>query len=323
LYARDLGRAAAAVEQLRELLDEDPTCDEAATTLVDLLEASGNRDELTELLEKRLDAAKDRGDAAGVAALALRLGGLIEKDEPRRARQMFALGLDWESANIDLLRASLRVVPAEDAADRSELLDRLLAVSGGAEAESLALELASLRMEQWDSDGAERALEAGLRGQPASPLLRERLMSAYADRGDSAKLAALHELTAPAMPEAERRAAHLEAARLYTELGERTAVVRVLRAAHLGHPTDGEVLQSYLDALVRPTTSPRPAPSWTPSRRRSRTRPTRRAGSSREPASPSATTAIKTPSTPRKARTPSIARTRTPSQRSSRSRRRR
>src|SRR5437763_365364 len=79
----------------------------------------------------------------------------------------------------------------------------------------------------WDSEGAERVLERGVAKNPGSRALRDRLFQVYADRGDMAKLADLHERTAEGS--ADDQAARLrEAARLFGELGRPADATRVL-----------------------------------------------------------------------------------------------
>ena len=78
-----------------------------------------------------------------------------------------------------------------DATVRGDIMERLLALESGPDAERLALDLAALRTEAWDEEGVKHALRAGYKAYPASRALRERLESAYRERGASLKLAAL------------------------------------------------------------------------------------------------------------------------------------
>lgn len=232
LLATALDRATEAIAELREVLEEDPLSEDAATVLVDLLEGSGDKSELVALLERRLEAARDRADAPGVATVAARLGKLLEGDDAEKARSVYATGLDWEAKNPELLRGALRVIPASEGADRAELLERLLEQTRGEEGEKLALDLFAVRNEAWDSEGAERALELGLAAAPESANLRERLLAIYTERNDAAKLAKLHETTAAALVPAEAEAAFLEAARHYGAISDTAGVVRVMRGAY-------------------------------------------------------------------------------------------
>jgi predicted Zn-dependent protease len=249
LLTGPLGRSEEAVEDLREAFEASPDRDDIAQMLGDLLSRLGRGEELEQLVMRQLDAAKDRGDAPRVAALAMRLASLAH-DRPERAREMLVMGLDWEPQHTGLLRALLALLDRQnDATERMGVLDRLLALTQGEEAEPLALELAGLLAESWDSEGAERALERGLAAHPGSRALRERLFQLYADRGDAPKLAALHEQSAEGTSDAQERVARLrEAARLYAELGSPTDSARVLGRLRALVPDDPEVLDALVDA---------------------------------------------------------------------------
>ena len=188
----DLGLGDEAAGPLREIVDDDPTQVEAAMMLANILERHGNEEELCDLLAKQMEAARDRADGTSVASLALRLGARLEKKDPVGARNVYYTGLDWDAQNRDILRALLRLFQESgEAADRADITERLLATERGPAAEELALALHALRAEQWDDAGAERALELGFKGHPASVVLRQRLEAAYRDRKEWKKLAEL------------------------------------------------------------------------------------------------------------------------------------
>jgi len=243
-------RATEVMAELRTLLDEEPYDAHAVALLAELLEARGETSELTQLLERQLDAAKDREDASGVAVLSLRLGSLVESEDSARARELYSAGLDWEAKNRPLLLAMKRLLSnGGDAADRADVMERLLETEEGEGAETLALELVALRGESWDDAGVERALERGLAANPASAELRRRLVSIYEDRGDRRKLAALKETAARAMTGAAAKAELLAAATIHRELGDADAAVRTLHAARAIDPADQNVLVALVSAL--------------------------------------------------------------------------
>jgi tetratricopeptide (TPR) repeat protein len=247
-----LGDAEAA-PLLREIVDEDPGQVEAAIMLAAILERSGARDELAELLGRQIDSAKDRGDSATIASLALRLGGLLEANDPMQARNVYYTGLDWDAKNKGLLDALIRLLPsAEDASERAELLERRLAVEEGPNAESMGLALAALRTELGDEQAAERAIELGYRGWPASTELRDRLERAYRTRSDWAKLAELCVLDAVARADVIERVARLrEAAALWrTQVGDPRRAAEALRLARVAAPDDAGLLRDRVDMLV-------------------------------------------------------------------------
>jgi tetratricopeptide (TPR) repeat protein len=227
-----MGRKDEAARELEAALEEAPTREDLAERFAVLLEGAGRTAELRALLLRRLDAAKDRGDAAAVAALSLRLGGMLAGDRPEEARTVYVGGLDWEPENRALLRAVLALTgPKSDPAERAELLERFLRVETGPETEPLALELAQNRAEQWDNDGAERALELGLRAYPQSRKIENKLLEAYRERGDTRKLAELHDVVGAGLEGEERAERLAEAARLYQEAGDPGAAARALLAS--------------------------------------------------------------------------------------------
>ena len=229
-----LGMGEDAAAALREIVDDDPSQVEAAIMLANILERAGRNDDLAELLAKQLDAAKDRGDAASVASLALRLGRILEKSDRVEARNVYYVGLDWDAQSRDLLRALLDLFNVDgEPTDRADVTERLLALEQGEAAEQLALALHALRTEQLDDAGAERALELGYKAHPASTALRDRLEAAYRERKTWAKLAELCVLDANARVVLSERIARLrEAASLYkNELGAPAEGARVLEIA--------------------------------------------------------------------------------------------
>jgi tetratricopeptide (TPR) repeat protein len=247
-----LGDAEAA-PLLREIVDEDPGQVEAAIMLAAILERAGAREELAALLARQIEAAKDRGDTATIASLALRLGALLEATDPMQARNVYYTGLDWDAKSKSLLEALARLLSSsEDASERAELLERRLAVEEGPGAEAMARALAALRSELGDEGGAQRAIELGYRGWPASTELRDRLERTYRDRADWTKLAELCVLDAGARANVDERVARLrEAAALWrTELGDPQRAAEALRLAREASPEDPALLRDRVDMLV-------------------------------------------------------------------------
>ena len=243
---------AAAGPLLQEIVDEDPSQVEAALMLAAILERAGACDELAALLARQLDAAKDRGDAASVASLALRLGGLLEADR-MQARNVYYVGLDWEPSSRTLLDALARMLDDEgDASERADILERRLSVEEGPEGEPRALSLAALRRELGDEPAAERALELGYRAHPASSVLREQLEGSFRERGDWRKLVELWIVDAGARTDAEGRVARLReaAALLRDELHDAKGASDALKRALESVPEDGSVLDEYVDASL-------------------------------------------------------------------------
>ncbi len=244
---------AQAAPLLREIVDEDPSQLEAALMLAGVLERTGDNDELAALLSRQIDAAKDRGDASSIASLALRLGQLLEQRDRAEARSVYYTGLDWEAASRPLLDALLRLLDGEDDAnERADVTERLLAVEQGPNAETMALALWQIRVDMGDEAAAERALEVGYRAYPASEGLRERLEERYRSRSDWGKLAELRVLDAGAREDRDERLSRLlEAANLWrSELGDPRSAARAFALAREVAPDDPSLLYEHVNALV-------------------------------------------------------------------------
>jgi tetratricopeptide (TPR) repeat protein len=238
---------------LREIVDEDPSQVDAALMLAEILERRGERDELAVLLARQLDSAKDRGDAASVASLAQRLGGLLEASDPIEARNVYYAGLEWEPKSRALLAALMRMLGDDgDPTERADLLERRLALETGPEAERLALSLASMRRDLSDESAAERALELGFRAMPSSMDLRQQLEHAFRERGAWKKLAELWVLEAGSRTDAGERIARLrEAAGLYRDhVHDPHGASDALHLALAAAPDDVGLLGEYVDAAV-------------------------------------------------------------------------
>jgi tetratricopeptide (TPR) repeat protein len=239
---------------LREIVDDDPTQIDAALMLAALLDRTGAHEELAALLARQIEAAKDRGDAPSIASLALRLGGLLEPNDPIEARNVYYTGLDWEPQSRELLGALSGLLERGDgdAGERADLLERRLALETGDAAEALALSLAQARADQGDAAAAERALAIGFRAHPTSVVLRERLEPAFRERGAWAQLAELCIVDAEARREPVERVARLrEAAAIRrSELHDARGAAEALRKAREAAPADTALLRDLVDMLV-------------------------------------------------------------------------
>ena len=248
----ELGLGDGAAPLLREIVDEDPSQVDAAILLAGILSRSGREEDLTELLARQLDAAKDRGDAASVGSLSLRLGALLERTRRAEARVVYYGALEWQPESKELLRAlvSLKDPDAEEG-DRADAMEKLLALETGPEAEALAIELAALRESLGDEEAAGRALEAGFRAHPSSVLLRERLEAAYRAHEEWTKLAELWVIDASVLADAAAVARLREAAAmLRKQAGEPGRAADVLREARARAKEDLALLDELVATLI-------------------------------------------------------------------------
>ncbi|MDQ3033658.1 MAG: tetratricopeptide repeat protein, partial [Myxococcota bacterium] len=239
---------------LRAVLDEDPDHLGAAQRLADMFERDGRAEELADLLQRQLDRSRDRQDTVAIAALTLRMGGLLEgAGRPADARDLYRQGLEWASEDAPLLRALLALYGEEDDShDRAALAERLLGVSKGDDAAALGIELADLYALIEDGDGVGRALDLGFRGCPSSQILRARLEAWHTDRGDLAGLADTIAYDAAHRADASEAVSRFrEASMLYTQRLDRPEQsAEILRRARELMPTNLDVLGELVVALV-------------------------------------------------------------------------
>ena len=250
---------AEAASLLREIVDEDASQVQAALMLAAIHERTGAREDLTDLLARQIDSAKDRNDAASIVSLTVRLGALLEAADRMQARDVYYTGLEWEPKSPELLDALIALLDHErgDPAERADLLERRIALQQGPAAEELALTLWAARMQLGDETGADRALEIGYRAHPASAALRERLEAVFRRRGEWRKLAELCVLDASVRLDPRERVARLReaAAILRTELkdarGAATALGRAREAVETGRADsiDPDLLRDHVDML--------------------------------------------------------------------------
>lgn len=185
------GDDAAAAETLQAVLDDDPAQAKAALLLVEILERAGRGEELVALLERQLDAAKDRGDVEAIVTLGLRIGTLHEQQAAAEAAfDAYRAVLDWDGASRPALEAVARLAQARgDISAQAEALEALLAVVDGAEAIPVAERLLALRGELGDEAARDRALELAFRAAPTHPEFREAWLGRLGERGDHAEIA--------------------------------------------------------------------------------------------------------------------------------------
>jgi tetratricopeptide (TPR) repeat protein len=246
------GRDAEAAGLLREILGEEPTHAEAGALLGEVLTRLGSSTELLELVEQQLDAAKDRGDAAAVVELTLRLVGLY-RVEARRDDSLDAVrsALDVAPGDRALLAMLLELLgPDAHPRDRAEAMERLLAIETGSEAASLALALADLYLTLEEESAAEQALATGHAAAPGEEALRARLDAWYRERADHARLAGMLALDASRTEDAARAVAfYREAAALHRDaLADAPRAARTLAAALALTPDDPALLAELVAA---------------------------------------------------------------------------
>ncbi len=190
ILLEDPSRLPEAETLLREVLDEDPDHVQASVILSELFERTGRIDELNELLERQLTAAKERNDGSAIAALSLRIGKNLENTDRDAAIAIYRDSLETAPTDRGLLEALLSLYgPDDDPRDRAFVRERLLEFETGPAAARLAIELSDIARGLGDEDAAERALRRGYEACPDNAELRDRLIAWYSDRQDYSGLA--------------------------------------------------------------------------------------------------------------------------------------
>ena len=196
-------------DALRGILDEDPAHGDAVARLSELYEQTGRDGELADLLRSQLDAVKDRGDVQAELRLLVRLGEVQEKRlaDATAAQETYERVLEREASHRVALEAVARISEKREDWDRAAgALARIVDVASDAEGVPWALRLAAAREKASDPNGAEEALQRGLKFEPANVGLRNMLRQRWEKSGKWAELAGLlvsdADLVAAANPDA-------------------------------------------------------------------------------------------------------------------------
>ncbi|APR81973.1 DNA double-strand break repair Rad50 ATPase [Minicystis rosea] len=240
-----------AVSLLKEVIEESPSDGEAATVLAHLLEKLGRREELSALVQKQLDAAKDREDRPAIVDLSLKLGSLLEQQwDEQGALDVYHAALDWDPKSRELLRQIVRLgMSRDDSLALGDALDQLLEVEVGEAAADLSLQLADIRGAHGDAEGAARALEQGWAARPGDAKLKQELVRRYTEAGKIRSLAELYVREADAIDD---RAAKIEglvraAELLRDQASEPEAAAEILARALDLDPKNRDVLVALVD----------------------------------------------------------------------------
>jgi tetratricopeptide (TPR) repeat protein len=229
----DSDRVPEAEEALRAALDGAPDNDDACDLLGSLLERQSRADEVRELLSAWLDAAIERRDEPRLTTYAVQLGKILETEDVEAAIDVYRSARSAARTSRELLEALLRLTPEAEPRDRADLMESLLPTEPAEGVETLALDLARLRLSSADEPGIERAFELGFKMNPRSGVLRDRLETWYRERDDWLPLAELLALDASTRDEAdEALAQYMQADNIYeTQLGDASGAAEVLAKA--------------------------------------------------------------------------------------------
>jgi tetratricopeptide (TPR) repeat protein len=241
-----------AISVLETILEEDPDHGVAAEMLADLLDHGGFHDELAALLERQIERARGRGDAAVGVGLTLRLGAILAPGRPRDAIAVYRSLLGWVPGHPKVLRALLALLhPDNDALERADVLEKLVEHRarevaeqgvGEAEAVDLALQLGRAREALGDTPGMERALDYGFRISPRHEAVQRELRRL----SDTLEREASEQNEVSATVERLLKAAAIQRERL----GIPSAAAEILGEAYSLQPSNLELLEQLAKCLV-------------------------------------------------------------------------
>ncbi|MET0339843.1 MAG: tetratricopeptide repeat protein [Polyangiales bacterium] len=253
---QQLGDRARAIEELREIVLEEPRHPEASAALERLLAAEGRHAELVEQLERRADLARDAGDGAAELSALLSAGEILEErlDDRTRAVATYERAVEREPGHLPALRALARLALMQgDAPRAAELLDRLMGRLSGAELVEAAYALAEIAERQLGStDRAEAALRRALAAGVRERDTRDRLASLYERTGAFEPLAQLVAVEAEQTDDAVQKVALLRrASELYRDkLSDPVQAARLLERASAIVPDDRAVLVPLCELYI-------------------------------------------------------------------------
>jgi tetratricopeptide (TPR) repeat protein len=197
-----------AADTLRAILEEEPGQTDAVVALSQLLEKSGQDEELAELLNDQIRHAKDRGDADAELALQIRLGEVFEGrlKDTTRALAIYETVLERDPVHRGALEAVARISETRfDWVRVASALTSLVEMINDKSGVPVALRLAFARAHLEDTAGIEAALERALVLDPKNSDVRVQLRGLFEKSKKWNELAALlvgdAEIIAEAHPE--------------------------------------------------------------------------------------------------------------------------
>lgn len=243
---------------LRDVLLDEPAHRDALLLLADVQERRGEVGEAVTLLSEALRDSEGRGgDEAWRQSTGRRLAQLLQHAEPSLAKTVYRAMLSTRLGDAGLrrhLQESLRALlsdAGEEARERADLAEHMLADDVGDAAADAALALADARLALGEGEAAVRALELGRAKAPAHRALFTRLAQTYETRGDWRRLASL------LADEAERRDEPHEIAALWAQeaavaslrLGDHQRAAERLRRATALVPHDLRLVRELAASL--------------------------------------------------------------------------
>jgi tetratricopeptide (TPR) repeat protein len=185
---------AQAATTLRAVLEEEPGHTDAVLALSQLLERTGQDEELADLLNEQIELARGRNDEPGELALRIRLGEVFEGrlNDTTRALASFQQVLGKDPLHRKALEAVARLAESRfDWELVSTALTKLVELATDQSGVPDALRLAFARAHFEDSEGIQRALQRALELDPRNKEVRIQIRGIYEKEKKWTELAAL------------------------------------------------------------------------------------------------------------------------------------
>ncbi len=251
-----LGRREEAIEQLREILEEDPKNDEALDELERLYGADERWQDLVALLETRAADAQSNGDVQRELDVLVRLGSVhVERlGDSEQAIAIYQRVLQRDPHHVGVLGGLVDLHrERKDWSSMVEALERLGTVQDGEEAVQTAFSVAELAEKELSDPGrAERALRRAYELDGGSPRTREALRAHYEKHGKADRLAEMLVLDEQETEDPKQKVVLLKRiADLYARsLGNPGAAAPYLERASQLVPEDRDVLLPLCDLYI-------------------------------------------------------------------------
>jgi tetratricopeptide (TPR) repeat protein len=245
-----------AVELLRDALTDRPESVEATSLMEKALRQQGDTDGLVDFLFQQFEQARSSDNKELIVELVPKLGTLLESMESPDAMSVFRTGLVTAPDNPTMIKLVLdRLDPDEEdnAAERLELMERLLGVSTDEEAAlPIGRQVVAIREESEDLEAIRRAYELAHRACPSEEAFTQKLRALYEENELHEPLARMLATDGERTDDPEQAVTLLrEAASIYLEnLEDVRAAAEVLKKAREAMPKDQMLVSELASCLA-------------------------------------------------------------------------
>ena len=250
------GRRDEAIEQLQDILEEDPGNPEALDELERLFTNGEQWEELVLLLERRVADAQAANDGDQELSILVRLGSVHVEQlaDMERAIEIYRRVLERQPGHVGALTALVELHRArQDWASAADALEHLGQVQEGEDAIATAYAVAELAEEQLeDATRAEAALRRAYELDGGSKDARERLKAHFEKHAKAAELAQMLAMDEEETEDPKAKVALLKRiAELYEkQLSDPGSAAQYLERASQLDPEDRDVLLPLCDLYI-------------------------------------------------------------------------